>query len=76
MVEEAPQAESVPTTRKRILLVDDDREIIESMRMALEAAGCDEYFTKPLPMRALGDRLRDFLREREKTESREYASTS
>src|SRR5476651_603694 len=41
MVEESPQAKSVPTARKRILLVDDDREIIESMRMALEAAGYD-----------------------------------
>ena len=39
------------------------------------AAGCDEYFAKPLPMRTLGDRLRDFLQELEKTESREYAST-
>jgi two-component system, cell cycle response regulator DivK len=38
------------------------------------AAGCAEYFTKPLPMRTLGDRLRDFLQELEKTESREYAS--
>jgi len=39
------------------------------------AAGCDEYFAKPLPMRALGDRLRDFLQELGKTGSREYAST-
>lgn len=39
------------------------------------AAGCDEYFAKPLRMRTLGDRLRDFLQELEKTESREYAST-
>ena len=39
------------------------------------AAGCDEYFAKPLSMRTLGDRLRDFLQELEKTESREYAST-
>jgi len=39
------------------------------------AAGCDEYFAKPLPMRTLGDRLRDFLQELERTESREYAST-
>jgi two-component system, cell cycle response regulator DivK len=39
------------------------------------AAGCDEYFTKPLPMRMLGDRLKAFLQGREKTESREYAST-
>jgi len=30
---------SAPRTRKRILLVDDDREIIESMRIALEVAG-------------------------------------
>ena len=39
------------------------------------AAGCDESFAKPLSMRTFGDRLRDFLRELEKTESREYAST-
>ena len=39
------------------------------------AAGCDEYFAKPLSMRTLGDRLKDFLQELEKTESREYAST-
>jgi DNA-binding response OmpR family regulator len=32
-----PQASSTP--RKRILLVDDDREIVESMRLALEAGG-------------------------------------
>ena len=38
-------------------------------------AGCDEYFAKPLSMRMLGDRLRDFLQELGKTESREYAST-
>jgi len=39
------------------------------------AAGCEEYFAKPLSMRRLGDRLRDFLQALEKTESREYAST-
>ena len=39
------------------------------------AAGCDEYFAKPLSMRTLGNRLRGFLQELEKTESREYAST-
>jgi len=39
------------------------------------AAGCDEYFAKPLSMRTLGDRLKTFLQELEKTEGREYAST-
>jgi len=39
------------------------------------AAGCDKYFAKPLQMRKLGDRLKDFLQALEKTESREYAST-
>ena len=39
------------------------------------AAGCDEYFAKPLSMRTLVDRARGFLRELEKTESHEYAST-
>ena len=27
------------------------------------AAGCDEYFTKPLPRRTLADRLKNFLQE-------------
>jgi two-component system cell cycle response regulator DivK len=39
------------------------------------AAGCDEYFAKPLSMRTLVDRVRGFLQELEKTESHEYAST-
>ncbi len=39
MVDEQSTAETQSKARKRILLVDDDREIIESMRMALEAAG-------------------------------------
>ena len=30
---------SAPATRKKILLVDDDREIVESMRIALDASG-------------------------------------
>jgi two-component system, cell cycle response regulator DivK len=40
------------------------------------AAGCDEYYAKPLPMRMLGDRLRSFLQELDNTESRKYASTN
>jgi DNA-binding response OmpR family regulator len=39
MVDETPQADSPPVVRKRILLVDDDREIVESMQVALNAAG-------------------------------------
>jgi DNA-binding response OmpR family regulator len=39
MVEEQNQAESATPSQKRILLVDDDREIVESMRVALEATG-------------------------------------
>ncbi len=39
MVDEKNGAENAPRDRKRILLVDDDREIIESMRYALETAG-------------------------------------
>jgi DNA-binding response OmpR family regulator len=39
MVDEKPSDENVAQDRKRILLVDDDREIIESMRIALEASG-------------------------------------
>jgi DNA-binding response OmpR family regulator len=41
MANEENMAESPTQTRKRILLVDDDREIVESMRVALEAAGYD-----------------------------------
>ena len=39
MVDEKPSDENTAPDRKRILLVDDDREIIESMRVALTAAG-------------------------------------
>ena len=39
MVDEKPTDETIAPDRKRILLVDDDREIVESMRIALEAAG-------------------------------------
>ncbi len=39
MVDEKPASETIAPDRKRILLVDDDREIVESMRIALEAAG-------------------------------------
>jgi DNA-binding response OmpR family regulator len=39
MVDEKPAGETIAQDRKRILLVDDDREIVESMRIALEAAG-------------------------------------
>ena len=35
------QEQTGPTKRKRILLVDDDAEIIESLRYALEAKGYD-----------------------------------
>ena len=39
MVNENPQEKEPQAARKRILLVDDDREIIETMQVALEAAG-------------------------------------
>ncbi len=39
MVDEKSELEPTAKPRKRILLVDDDREIIESMRIALEGAG-------------------------------------
>jgi DNA-binding response OmpR family regulator len=39
MADEKSTSEAVAPDRKRILLVDDDREIVESMRIALEAAG-------------------------------------
>ena len=40
MTDESKSAENSPATvRKKILLVDDDREIVESMRIALDASG-------------------------------------
>jgi DNA-binding response OmpR family regulator len=39
MVEEQANQETPAQARKRILLVDDDREIIDSLQIALEAAG-------------------------------------
>ena len=39
MADESPADERIARDRKRILLVDDDREIVESMRIALEAQG-------------------------------------
>jgi DNA-binding response OmpR family regulator len=42
MSDEIKTAENSPATvRKKILLVDDDREIVESMRIALDASGFD-----------------------------------
>jgi DNA-binding response OmpR family regulator len=41
MADEKPGDASVAQQAKRILLVDDDREIVESMRIALGAAGYD-----------------------------------
>jgi DNA-binding response OmpR family regulator len=41
MADETPSTEKIAGDRKRILLVDDDREIVESMRIALEAVGYD-----------------------------------
>jgi DNA-binding response OmpR family regulator len=39
MVDEKSTVQNHPNAPKRILLVDDDREIVESMRIALEATG-------------------------------------
>ena len=41
MVDEKSMVENSASPRKRILLVDDDHEIIESVRIALEGAGYD-----------------------------------
>ena len=41
MVDEKAETESPQNPKKRVLLVDDDREIVESMRIALEASGYD-----------------------------------
>ena len=38
------------------------------------AAGCCNYFTKPLSMRNFGDCLREFLRDLDEAESEQYAS--
>ena len=39
MADTNPQENQAPAARKRILLVDDDREIVEAMKIALETAG-------------------------------------
>jgi DNA-binding response OmpR family regulator len=39
MVDEKTKTEKTHKPKKRILLVDDDREIVESMRIALESSG-------------------------------------
>jgi DNA-binding response OmpR family regulator len=39
MADTIPQESQAPAARKRILLVDDDREIVEAMKIALEASG-------------------------------------
>ncbi len=39
MVDEKNETQKAEKPHKRILLVDDDREIVESMRIALEASG-------------------------------------
>lgn len=39
MPSESAQADDQAKSKKRVLLVDDDREIVESMRLALEASG-------------------------------------
>jgi len=41
MVDEKTTTENTQNPKKRVLLVDDDREIVESMRIALEASGYD-----------------------------------
>jgi DNA-binding response OmpR family regulator len=41
MVVEKTKTEDTQNPKKRVLLVDDDREIVESMRIALEASGYD-----------------------------------
>lgn len=41
MPDDKTQPETPNTAKKRILLVDDDREIVESMRLALESSGYD-----------------------------------
>ncbi len=41
MVDEKTNGENTQKPKKRVLLVDDDREIVESMRIALEASGYD-----------------------------------
>jgi DNA-binding response OmpR family regulator len=41
MVDEKTKTENTQNPKKRVLLVDDDREIVESMRIALEASGYD-----------------------------------
>lgn len=46
MADEKNTVEAPPKSGKRILLVDDDREIIESMRFALTAAGYEIFVAR------------------------------
>ncbi len=46
MADEKNTVEAPPKSGKRILLVDDDREIIESMRFALAAAGYEIFVAR------------------------------
>ena len=43
---EETRTEDVASQKKRILLVDDDREIVESMRIALEAFGYEVFVAR------------------------------
>ena len=46
MADEKNTVEAPPKSGKRILLVDDDREIIESMRIALAASGYEIFVAR------------------------------
>jgi len=46
MADENTKTEINPKPKKRILLVDDDREIVESMRIALEVGGYEIFIAR------------------------------
>jgi DNA-binding response OmpR family regulator len=46
MVEEVKNTEQTAKTKKRVLLVDDDREIVESMKIALESSGYEVFVAR------------------------------
>src|ERR671931_320736 len=62
----AIHADSVPFTRMRVLLVEDEPFMADAIRdgLRLEAIGADDYLTKPFELRELVLRLRALDRRR------------
>ena len=68
MLKNNPLTKNIPVWAITAYAMSGDKE-------AALTAGCDEYFAKPMPMRTLADRLKDFLQDLKKTERLKHAST-